>query len=300
LVYRIKIESNWFNSGRLVVNERFVITDCRENRRFEANTLRELSERNFKSVFPDTTAAKELIIACQRQLAGNSPPANPGTREIEPTPRARLERSPTPNSTGSGVAVSTKSILTNAHVVSECKSIAVRQGSDSWPVETIAIDARIDLALLATQKPLLVQAKLRSSALLGEDVMVAGYPLAGLLGSDLIVTGGQVNSLAGLRNDPTLLQISAPVQPGNSGGPLLDRYGSVVGIVVSKLNVSRLEKITGDIAQNVNFAIKPELVRLFLDVNSVKYSSSQSNSRLDGADLAQIARAFTYQVLCFN
>ena len=162
------------------------------------------------------------------------------------------------------------------------------------------MDARIDLALLLTQRSLPSQAKLRASANLGEDIMVAGYPLAGLLGSDLIVTGGQVNSLAGLRNDPTLIQISAPVQPGNSGGPLVDRYGSVVGIVVSKLNVSRLEKITGDVAQNVNFAIKPEMVRLFLDANSVKYLTGQSGPRLDGTELAQVARGFTFQVLCFK
>jgi S1-C subfamily serine protease len=63
---------------------------------------------------------------------------------------------------------------------------------------------------------------------LGEDVMVAGHPLSGLLSNDLIVTSGQVNSLAGIGNDPSLLQISAPVQPGNSGGPLIDRSGAIV------------------------------------------------------------------------
>lgn len=300
LIYRIKIEANWFNSGRLVVIERFVIADCRENRRFEATTLRELAERNFKSVFPGTTAAKELAVACQRQIAGNSAPGTPDTRQPESIPRTRPEGTTNPDSTGSGVAVSSTAILTNAHVIADCKHIAVRQGSSLSPAQTIAMDERIDLALLATQRTLLSQAKLRTSAMLGEDIMVAGYPLAGLLGSDLIVTGGQVNSLAGLGNDPTLLQISAPVQPGNSGGPIVDRYGLVVGIVVSKLNVSRVEKITGDVAQNINFAIKPELVRLFLDANSVKYLTGQAGTRLEGTELAQIARGFTFQVLCFN
>jgi S1-C subfamily serine protease len=138
----------------------------------------------------------------------------------------------------------------------------------------------------------------RTAAALGEDVTVTGFPLAGLLSNDLIVTSGQVNSLAGLANDPTMLQISAPVQPGNSGGPLLDRSGAIVGVVVSKLNVERLAKLTGDMAQNVNFAIKPEVLRLFLDTNRVQYRSAAIGQRLDGIVLAERARQFTVQVIC--
>jgi len=128
--------------------------------------------------------------------------------------------------------------------------------------------------------------------------MVAGYPLTGLLGSDIIVTSGHVNSLAGMRNDSTRLQISAPVQPGNSGGPLVDRSGAVVGVVVSKLNVTRLATVTGDFAQNVNFAIKPEMLRLFLEANQVRFRTAQLGPRLEGITIAARAREFTAQVLC--
>jgi hypothetical protein len=80
-----------------------------------------------------------------------------------------------------------------------------------------------------------------------------------------------VSSLAGLRDDRTRFQISAPVQPGNSGGPVLDRAGNVVGMVVSKLNVLRVARMTGDIPQNVNFAIPVSIITSILDANSVKY-----------------------------
>lgn len=162
----------------------------------------------------------------------------------------------------------------------------------------IASTARSDLALLSIAKPMGSSVAIRTTAALGEDVTVAGFPLAGVLSSDLIVASGQVNSLAGLGNDPSTLQISAPVQPGNSGGPLLDRSGTVVGVVVSKLDVARLAKLTGDMAQNVNFAIKPEILRLFLDTNRVPYRSAILGPRIDGIALAERARLFTVQVLC--
>ena len=99
-------------------------------------------------------------------------------------------------------------------------------------------------------------------------------------------------------NDPTILQISAPVQPGNSGGPLLDRSGHVVGVVVSKINVELLSKVTGDLAQNINFAIKPEILRLFLDANHVSYRSATLWQRFNGVVLADRARQITVLVLC--
>ncbi len=125
--------------------------------------------------------------------------------------------------------------------------------------------------------------------------MVAGFPLAGLLGNDIVVTTGIVNSLAGIGNDPGQIQVSAPVQPGNSGGPLLDKSGNLGGLVVSKLIALRTAAggIGGDIAQNVNFAIKPEVVRLFLDVNGLTMRAADPGVRLETEDLAVRARDVT-------
>jgi len=94
---------------------------------------------------------------------------------------------------------------------------------------------------------------------------VIGFPFHGLLTSDFTVTTGIISSLAGLFNDTRFLQISAPVQPGNSGGPLLDTSGNIVGVVAEKLNALRVAKATGDIPENINFAIKTGALRDFLD-----------------------------------
>lgn len=200
--------------------------------------------------------------------------------------------------TGSGFFVGPRTVVTNFHVIDGCKRLAVRRDQDLYSATLQAEAARSDLALLTLNTSVTGVPPVRRSALLGEDIVVAGHPLSGLLSTDLIVTGGQVNSLAGLGNDPTLIQVSAPVQPGNSGGPLIDRSGAIVGVVVSKLDVERVQRITGDIAQNINFAIKPEVLRMFLDANRISYRSADAAKHLDGVQIATRARGFTVQVLC--
>src|SRR4029079_10829288 len=90
----------------------------------------------------------------------------------------------------------------------------------------------------------------------GEAIAVYGFPLAGVLSSTGNVVSGNVTALTGLGDDVRYFQISAPIQPGNSGGPLMDYSGLVVGIVNAKLNDLAFAKTTGDLPQNVNFAIK--------------------------------------------
>ena len=201
-------------------------------------------------------------------------------------------------SSGSGFLVGAKLVVTNNHVIERCSQVSVRQGDEAVEAVIKATTTLNDLAILLLERPLGTSSPVRSSAILGEDVMAAGLPLAGLLSNDIVVTGGQVNSLAGILNDPSLLQFSAPIQPGNSGGPLIDRSGSVVGVVVSKVNVLKLEKFTGDMAQNVNFAIKPEVLRLFLDTNRVAYQSAGLGKKLENFELADRARRITVQVMC--
>lgn len=140
----------------------------------------------------------------------------------------------------------------------------------------------------------------RPAPALGEAVTVAGFPLRGLLSSELNVTSGNVSALAGPGDDPKLLQITAPVQQGNSGGPLLDGSGNVIGVVVSKLDAVHAAALTGDIPQNVNFAIKGTLVRSFLDIHGVAYGRRPSNSKLAPEGLAELAQTFTVAVHCWK
>jgi S1-C subfamily serine protease len=135
---------------------------------------------------------------------------------------------------------------------------------------------------------------------LADSVVVAGFPLTGLLSSGLNVTTGAVSALAGPGDDRRLIQITAPVQPGNSGGPLLDSSGNVVGVVVSKLDALEVASITGDIPQNVNFAIALGTLQAFLDSNSIDYQTRASSSPKSNADVAEMARAATVQIECRN
>ena len=130
--------------------------------------------------------------------------------------------------------------------------------------------------------------------------MVAGYPLKGFLAKGLSVSTGAVNSLAGIGDDARFLQISAPVQPGNSGGPLLDKGATVIGIVVAKLDALKVAEITGDIPQNVNFAIKSVIVRAFLDIHGIEYQTIRPSEALPATKIAAAARKFTVPVECWK
>jgi S1-C subfamily serine protease len=202
-------------------------------------------------------------------------------------------------SSGTGVAISVGRVLTASHVINKCSAVDAIFEGKRYPAKIGPQDIKNDLGLIDVQNlPINKVLTLRRNTLNGESVMAAGYPLSGLLSSDLIVTTGIVNSQAGLRNDPSQIQISAQVSSGNSGGGLLDKSGNLVGIIVSKLDVLRAAAVTGDMAQNVNFAVKPEIIKLFLDANGVKVNASDANVRLESEDLAQRAREFTVKVEC--
>jgi S1-C subfamily serine protease len=189
-------------------------------------------------------------------------------------------------------------MLTNAHVVVDCQQIRVNGDGQNGTARLLARDENNDLALLATDLHPARWTNWRLSVPQGEDIIVYGFPLTGVLASGGNVTTGTVTALAGLRNDSRFLQISAPVQPGNSGGPILDRNGNVVGVVVAKLNALGIASTTGDIPQNVNFAIKASLATAFLDAQRVTHSEDQGNGALSTPDIAARAQAMTMQVVC--
>jgi len=204
-------------------------------------------------------------------------------------------------STGSGFFITAAGhLLTNAHVVEGCSRVSLAGGSR---LTILDVDAGSDLALLktgatSTRAPMFLRQG--RGVRLADSVVVAGFPLTGLLSSGLNVTTGTVSALAGPGDDRRLIQITAPVQPGNSGGPLLDQSGNVVGVVVSKLDAVAVASVTGDIPQNVNFAISLGTLQAFLDANAVDYGTHVSSAPKSNADVAEIARASTVQIECRN
>ena len=189
-------------------------------------------------------------------------------------------------------------LVTNAHVVEGCKRMTLKSGAE---LDIIDVAADEDLALLRggdSFAPL----SLRSArnVRLAEDVLIAGFPLGGILSSGINVTTGSVSALAGLGDDERRFQFTAPVQPGNSGGPVLDMSGNVVGVVVSKLNAMSIQDQIGDIPQNVNFGIGLQSLFTFLDTNDVAYNRQASGAKLEKVDLAEMARASTVLLQCYQ
>jgi S1-C subfamily serine protease len=201
---------------------------------------------------------------------------------------------------GSGFFVSSEGhLITNAHVVEGCKSLNITHGLNP-PVSArvLAKDTANDLALvLAPTKPEKF-ALIRVGAKVGEEIAAFGYPLLGLLATSGNFTRGNISSVAGIGDDTRYLQISAPIQKGNSGGPVVDQGGSVVGVVVSKLNVLAVASDIDDMAQNVNFAIKSSVLVNFLDTSGVSYSSTGPQSPLSPVDLAEKVKSFAVLVKC--
>jgi S1-C subfamily serine protease len=131
-----------------------------------------------------------------------------------------------------------------------------------------------------------------------ESVMTIGFPLKGLLSSDPIVTTGIISALSGMRDDRRVIQITAPVQPGNSGGPLLGENGSVVGVVVGKLNALKVAEEIGDIPQNINFAVSLGTLQSFLNTHGVPYVLDESGATKSYADIAAEATRYVVQLEC--
>lgn len=204
--------------------------------------------------------------------------------------------------TGTGFLVSTNGhLVTNAHVVQGCVGDIQGNLSGEAPAKLrlVSSDETNDLALLQVTGSFRDVARIRDKAIQsGDSVVVIGYPFHGLLTSDFTVTTGIVSSLSGVLNDTRFLQISAAVQPGNSGGPLLASSGDVVGVVAAKLNAIKFVRATGNIPENINFAIKTGALRDFLDNSVVPYQISDAREDLKTVDIARNARAFTFLISC--
>jgi S1-C subfamily serine protease/Holliday junction resolvasome RuvABC ATP-dependent DNA helicase subunit len=198
-------------------------------------------------------------------------------------------------STGTGFFVGADGyVVTNAHVIEGYEYPKVVCGlAEPVPAQILARDDKNDLALLKVDFAPDHVATLRAGVKVGEEIAAFGYPLQGTLTTGGNFTVGNVSALAGLQNDSRHVQITAPVQPGNSGGPVVDRAGNVVGVVVSGL----LRHSKGA-AQNVNFAININVLIAFLNAHGVSYATEASEDRLPNVDLAEKVQSIAVLILC--
>jgi TPR repeat protein len=162
-------------------------------------------------------------------------------------------------------------IATNYHVVKDASRVEVSAPNQRAPLTAriVTKDADNDLAILRadgmTPPAIRISFAPSSSVKVGQDAFVLGYPLSGLLGSTVRLSTGSIDSLFGVRDDPRVFQISAAVQPGNSGGPVFNKDGQLIGVVVAQLDAGQLYRTLGLIPQNVNFAIKGDLLKRLVE-----------------------------------
>lgn len=190
--------------------------------------------------------------------------------------------------------------MTNHHVINGCGVIEVVSSDGRRPATVVDSVKQIDLALLRVygMRGGVASLRTQSPVRLGESATVFGFPLGSALSSTGNFTTGVVSSLRGLRDAAGEIQITAPVQPGNSGGPVLDRAGIVIGVVQSKLDALYAVKMTGDIPQNVNFAVSLDVLADFLEKNSVSFRPSAAQPALESTQIAEMAQTFTYKISC--
>ena len=217
------------------------------------------------------------------------------------------------NEIGSGFYVSKfRHIVTNQHVVNKCKKITVGDSiSKQIPATLIASDKRNDLAILQTISmemasadtksfiqnlsieivPIISGGLMRSEDVKGgEEIVVAGYPLGNMVSDTIKVTKGIVSATRGMDNNFSQFEIDAVIRKGNSGGPIYDKRGNIVGVAVSRLSVNRTDTI--------NFGIKGSTVKQFLSANDVPTTWANRVQKIDTQDLYKIASKQTVMVVC--
>ena len=225
------------------------------------------------------------------------------------------------SSSGSGFFISKLGhIITNQHVVNKCKKITIGDHIDKQvPAQLLETDRENDLALLRTTNIKMASAEtqslirklsieivpLASGGLMrksdvkgGEDVIVAGFPYGVMFSKTIKVTKGIVSSTRGVGDDSGQFQIDAAVQPGNSGGPIYDRYGNIVGVVVAQLNKFKMAKSIGSLPENVNFGIKASTVSQFLNTSGVITNWAKRTNPVSNEKLFDIASKQTVMVVC--
>ena len=187
--------------------------------------------------------------------------------------------------------------MTNAHVIKGCaEPKAFTSNGSVFAGRVLAKDERNDLAVLTTALRPTVVARFRTAVKLGESVAVFGYPYTGLLSSSGNFSIGNVTATTGIADDISKLQISAQVQPGNSGGPLLDETGNVVGVVVAKLDARKVA--AKDIPQNINFAIRAAIATAFLEANNIDFKTGERAPALPPTEIAEEATKVSVRIQC--
>jgi serine protease Do len=234
-----------------------------------------------------------IVRAVQACLKAHAPTANVAKNK----PPASEEEG---GGYGTGFFVAPKQVLTSAHVVKSCNAIYVKYPKyKAIQAYVVQLDAKNDLALLKTDLPHDAVASFRLRGRLGEFVASYGFPYGNVLSSSGNFTTGGLSGVRGPEDDSSLIQVSAAVQPGNSGGPLVDGSGAVLGVTKFLLGtLAAAEAAGGSVPQNVNFGVSAGTVVNFLGSSNVDAQVTNGSAKLEPEEIAELAQKFTVQVMC--
>ena len=172
-----------------------------------------------------------------------------------------------PESSGTGFFITEDGyLITNEHVAGNGAQVRLVTEAGLISARVVKVDAANDLALLKAEGKFVPLPVVSSRAVkMGSTVATVGFPNIGLQGFAPKLAKGEIAALSGAQDDPRYFQISVPVQPGNSGGALVDERGNVVGVVAAKLNVAAAVATSGALPENVNYAVKSSFLLSFLE-----------------------------------
>jgi S1-C subfamily serine protease len=199
-------------------------------------------------------------------------------------------------SSGTGFAITNNGhIVTNNHVINGCSKVLLVDDGEYVPLKVLSNDPQNDLAVLKGEfTPTETFSITNGNPELMQDVYVSGYPFGRMVSTSVKVTRGIISSLTGYGNNFSGLQIDAAIQPGNSGGPIFDEKGNVVGVVVSKLAKQ------GDIEpENTNFGVKANILANLLTSNSVPFNDGDG-TEISKTALSKKASDATFYLSCWN
>jgi serine protease Do len=203
---------------------------------------------------------------------------------------------------GTGFFITNNLIITNYHVIDKAKSIEVVYKNDQKIAATvIAKDPANDLAVLKIKdietpvSPLILSS---TQAKNGDTVYTVGFPMPGVLGSQAKLSEGIINSVTGFKDDVRMYQTSIPIQPGNSGSPLINSKGQVIGVITASINAMRALMDTGAVPQNVNFAIKINYVNNLIGSlpDDIHLPAAQSFEDLTPGQIMNLAKDSVVEV----
>ena len=209
------------------------------------------------------------------------------------TPQARIEPSV---SSGTAWVTTSGYVVTANHVVEGYDKIVLRTADGkSFPASVVSRDRANDLAVLHAAENEELPPGLpiaHATARMGATVLTVGFPQPEVMGVAPKLTIGNVSALSGVADDPRLYQVSIPVQAGNSGGPLVNAVGEVVGVVVAKLDAIKVFRFSGDLPEGVSYAIKATYLTPLLDsLNPVRADRRVSSTSTTVEDVSARVRA---------